>query len=107
MGRIVIAAYAPKLDCETGLLDLVKDHVPTLRHLGLATARPACVMRNRQGIVLELFEWESSEAIGKAHENPTVMALWDRFEQLCEYRTLASLPECHGQFADFEPVMTT
>jgi len=106
MGRLVIAAYAPKLDCEAGLLDLLREHVPTLRHLGLATDRPACIMRNREGILLELFEWESVDAIRKAHENATVMGMWDRFEQLCEYRTLASLHESHDQFAEFEPVMT-
>jgi hypothetical protein len=107
MGQIVIVAYAPKLDATQGLLELVRGHVPTLRHLGLATDRPAYVMRNRDGILLELFEWKSSEAQHAAHENSTVLELWDRFEALCEYRTLASLHECHAQFASFEPVMIT
>ena len=107
MGRLVIAAYAPKLDATAGLLELIKGHVPTLRHLGLATDRPAYVMQSREGVVLELFEWQSREAIAAAHENPTVLQLWARFEELCEYRTLASLHECRDQFAEFDPVMIT
>lgn len=41
MGHMVIAVYRPKDGCSEKLLELVKDHVPFSRRLGLATDRPA------------------------------------------------------------------
>lgn len=104
MGRIVIIAYRPRDGKQAELLEAIRDHVPILRAEGLATDRPPLALRARDGTYLEIFEWASSEAIEAAHANAAVQALWERFGEACEYRTLASLPEAADMFAEFEPV---
>ena len=104
MGEFVIAAYRPKPGREQRLLEVVKEHVPILRREGLATSRSPCVMRARDGTILEVFEWTSREAIDRAHANPAVQALWKRFDDASEHAKLADLDECRGLFASFTPV---
>jgi len=104
MGRFVIVAYRPKPGKEEDLLAAVKKHVRILKEQGLATDRPAYVMRAEDGTLVEVFEWRSVDAIGQAHSNPAVQALWGEFNAACDYRPLTSLPEASQMFADFEPV---
>lgn len=104
MGRVVIVAYHPREGREDDLLGAIRDHVPTLRAEGLATRREPLILRSGDGTYLEIFEWASSEAIEAAHENAVVQAMWERFAEASEYRTLASLPEASEVFAEFEPV---
>ena len=104
MGIVVIVAYKPKPGKEDGLRAELNDHVPILRGQNLATERPTLVLRARDGTLLEVFEWQSLEAINQAHTNPTVLAMWKRFGEVCDFRPLASLEECQGPFAGFEPV---
>lgn len=104
MGRVVIVAYHPEDGREARLLEAIREHVPILRAEGLATEREPLVVRAQDGTYLEIFEWASPEAIEAAHSNPAVLALWERFGEACEYRTLASLPEAEDMFAEFEPV---
>lgn len=104
MGTISIAAYKPRVGKEALLLDAVRDHMPVLRAQGLVTARPALVMRAEDGTIIEVFEWRSDAAIEQAHSNAAVADLWQRFNDACEYVPLATLPECSGMFASFEPL---
>lgn len=103
MGDMVIAVYRPKDGRAQELLELVRDHVPSLRRLGLATGRPAVAMRAGGGEIVELFEWKSG-AIAAAHEHPEVQALWARFAEVCDYAPLQSLAEAQAPFAQFEPL---
>lgn len=68
MGRFVIVAFKPKPGQEEALLAEIRQHVPTLRAEGLATGRPAYVMRAGDGTLVEVFEWVSEEAIQQAHQ---------------------------------------
>lgn len=104
MPRLVIAAYRPKPSHQQDLLALVREHVPTLRRLGLATARPAIAMRAADATIIEVFEWTSPDAIDRAHHDPVVQALWARFGAACDYATLDSLAEARQLFAEFEPL---
>jgi quinol monooxygenase YgiN len=104
MGRFVIVAYAPKSGKADALLTAVRKHLEVLRAEGLVTDRPAYVMRAANGTVVEVFEWQSAEAIARAHSTPAVQALWAEFGAACEYRPLSSLAECQNLFAEFEPV---
>lgn len=103
MGDIVIAAYRPKAGHDEDLLHLVKQHVPLLRRLSLATDRPATAMRNKDGVILEVFEWRAG-AIAAAHENPDVQALWSKYDAVCDHVRLNDLPEAQDLFAQFEPL---
>jgi hypothetical protein len=104
MGRFVIACYAPKTGMADQLLAAVRRHMQVLRAEGLVTDRPSYVMRADDGTIVEVFEWQSAEAISKAHETPAVQALWEQFGAVCEYRPLHTLPEAQRLFAEFEPV---
>ncbi len=104
MPIIAIVCFRPKRGKSKQLVDLVQEHVPTLRSLGLATARDAIIGRAKDGTIVEVFEWVSQDAIDRAHIDPTVGAMWKRFEKLCSYGTLTDLAEATALFACFEPI---
>jgi hypothetical protein len=104
MGSISVACYKPRPGCEQALLELVRDHLPPLRAEGLVTDRAPIVMRAADGTIVEVFEWVSQQAIASAHENPTVLELWKRFEAVCWYETPSNLAEFQHMFAHFEPI---
>jgi len=103
MGDVVVVAYRPKPGQDAALLDLVRDHVPFLRRLGLATDRPALAMRGRGGVIVEVFEWAEG-AVAKAHEHPDIQAMWGRYAAVCDYVQLRELPEAAEMFATFAPL---
>jgi hypothetical protein len=102
--RAVIVVYHPKEGQTEALVACIRDHLPVLRSEGLATNRPALVLRAASGAFVEIFEWCSDKAIEEAHQNPAVLALWERFGACCEYIPLASLPEAHQPFSSYTPV---
>jgi quinol monooxygenase YgiN len=104
MPRVVIALYRPKPGQHDALMAAVREHVPTLQRLGLATSRQPTVMRASDGTVLEIFEWASQEAIDRAHHDATVAAMWQRFGEACDFVPLGTLAEATQMFPDFEPL---
>jgi len=103
-GVCVIVAYRPKAEREKELLALVRDRVPTLRKEGLVTERVPTIMRARDGTIIEVSEWKSREAIEAAHKNPNVLAMWQKFFELCDCIPLKTLADAEEMFAGFEPV---
>lgn len=104
MGEFVIAAYRPNKGKERELLKELKQHMPILRGEGLITDRPSSVMRAKDGTILEVFEWKSTEAVEQAHHNKAVKEMWGRFNAVCDYVTLADLEESKKLFPPFVPV---
>jgi hypothetical protein len=104
MGSISVACYRPKPGCEEALLVEVRAHLPPLRAAGLVTERASIVMRAKDGTLIEIFEWVSSEAIAGAHSNPVVLEIWKRFEAIGTYEVPANIAEFQNMFAHFEPV---
>jgi len=103
-GIVVIVAYRPKPGCESELLELVRNRVPTLRKEDLVTNRVPAMMRARDGTIIEVSEWKSHEAIEAAHKNPRVLAMWDNFFALCDCVPLNTLAETKEMFAGFTPI---
>jgi quinol monooxygenase YgiN len=103
-GIIVIVAYQPKPGRESETLDLVKSRVPILRKEGLVTGRTPTIMRARDGTIIEVSEWKSKEAIDAAHRNPNVLAMWNKFFEVCDCIPLDTLSESADMFAGFEPI---
>jgi len=103
-GIVVIVAYRPKTGRERELLELVRSRVPTLRKDGLVTDRVPVIMRAKDGTIIEVSEWKSQEAIEAAHENPRVLAMWDKFFAVCDCVPLKMVPEAETMFAGFEPI---
>jgi hypothetical protein len=104
MGVLVIVAYRPRPGKEALLLELTKEHVPILRGQGLVTDRQPYAMRSADGTIIEVFEWNSKEAIDSAHTNPAVLEMWKRYEVACEYIPLVKVKESSDLFAGFEPI---
>ena len=104
MGHFTIAAYRPRPGKAEDLRRLVREHHGVLRREGLVTERPPYVMRAADGTLLEVFEWASAGASDEAHRNAAVQALWARFDEACEYVSLASLAEGQRPFAGFEAI---
>jgi len=102
MGRIVAVAYKPKTGDEKTLESLVEKHVPILREQGLATDRRPIIMRSNDGTIVEIFEWDSADAIQKAHTNEVVQELWKEFSKVCDYIPLSNVAEVDGVFSEFE-----
>lgn len=101
---MVICAFRPKPGKDDELLGVVRDHLPILRGLGLATERPTLAMKAKDGTVVEVFEWVSSEAIERAHHDPEVRKLWDRYEACSDYIKVNQVPESDQMFAGYEPI---
>ena len=104
MGRIVIACYVPKVGRESELYDLSRTHVERLRAEGLVTDREPIVAVAADGTVVEVFEWSSQEAIAAAHGNPAVVAMWEEYARVCEYRPIGEVPEAARLFSEFAPL---
>jgi hypothetical protein len=103
--EIVIAVYRPKPGKERALEALIAKHVPTLRAAGLATSRPALLMRSADGAYLEVFEWKDGGASANAaHDDPRVRAIWDPMGDVCEFAPLSSVREAKDRFPHFRPV---
>ena len=100
---IVIVAYKPKAGKEADLLQLTREHVPLLRAEGLATNHPVTTCQAKDGTVVEVFEWEAG-GVERAHINPAVLKLWERYASACDYVPLTSLSESSTQFASFTPI---
>jgi len=103
-GVCVIVAYRPKPGKEDDLLELVRSRVPTLRKEGLVSDRAPTIMRARDGTIVEVSEWKSREAIDAAHKNPNVLAMWEKFFDVCDCVPLNTLAEASEMFASFEPI---
>jgi hypothetical protein len=102
MGRIVLVGYRPFEGKLLELLALIREHVVILRAEGLATEREPIVLKSSSGLVVEVFEWVSGDAIQKAHTNAAVQVLWERFGAVCTYEPLQNLNEWTNLFAEFE-----
>ncbi len=100
----MIVAYRPKAGKEAELLALVRARVPTLRQEGLVTARVPVIMRAQDGTIIEVSEWKSRAAIDAAHQNPNVLAMWNKFFAICECVPLNTLAEASEMFAGFAPL---
>jgi len=103
-GIVVIVAYRPKPGREKELLELVHKRVPLLRKEGLVTDRVPVMMRAKDGTIIEVSEWKSHAAIEEAHQNPRVLAMWEKFFAVCDCVPLKAVPEAETMFAGFEPI---
>jgi hypothetical protein len=100
---IVIVAYKPKPGKEADLLQLTREHVPLLHAEGLATGHPVTACQAKDGTIVEVFEWADG-GVQRAHTNPVVMKLWERYAAACDIVPLTSLPEASTMFASFTPL---
>jgi hypothetical protein len=101
---LVICSYRAKPGQEAALREIMREHVPALQKLGLATPRAPMAMRGADGVYVEVFEWASEAASRSAHDHAEVKRIWGRFAEVCDFVPLASVSEAAKPFAHFHPV---
>ena len=87
--EIVICTYRVQADRLDDFLEVLKEHWPTLRTLGLATETPARVYQGQDAegpVITEIFTWVDGKAPETAHETPEVMKIWEPLGSMCESR---------------------
>lgn len=104
MGLISFAVFKPKPGKEDDLLQVIEDRSPLLRKLGMMTERKPISMRSSEGAIIHVSEWVDDDAITRAHSNPEVLALWQRFSDCCDFIKLDLLSESHDTFATFDAI---
>ncbi len=104
MGRIVIVAYRAKPGKQAQLEELIKTHYSILSGEGLVTDRAPTLMSAKDGTIVEVFEWKSSQAIERAHNNPVVQAMWGKFFEVCEFVPAGQVEELSEIFSEFSPL---
>jgi len=104
-GCVVVCCYRPRAGRQAELLELLKDHVPTLRMLGFASGHPRTLMTAADGTVVEIFQWDSDEAARKAQEHPEVREIWERIGALAEFVPIGSVAEASRPFSPFTSIV--
>lgn len=102
--RIVVVAYKPLPGKNADLEALTSSHHARLLKEGLVTNRPPVTLKAADETIIEIFEWVSKEAINAAHSNPTVLAMWQEFAQVCEYIPAGQVKEFQTMFSEFKPL---
>jgi len=83
--ELVLSAYRPRPGQSGELLEFFAEELATLRQRGHVTERPAPIVRTVAGDYLVVLEWSTDHAVGDAHEDAEVLALWERKAELVEY----------------------
>jgi hypothetical protein len=96
--EVALAAYRPKEDADE-LLRLLAEDIATLRRRGHITDRPAPVVRTDADELVVALEWSSEHAVGDAHADPEVLAVWERKALLAEYVAPAAVAGADVPFA--------
>jgi hypothetical protein len=97
--ELALSAYRPFPRRSQELLELFADELAMLRRRGHVTDRRAPVVRTRDGDYLVVLEWSSDHAVGDAHADSEVLALWERKAQLAEYLSPRELAGSDVPFA--------
>jgi hypothetical protein len=89
-GHIALCTYRVKDGDAEKFLDLLREHAPTLRRLGLVTDEPSLLFHGRdesgQSFFVEVLHWKSDDGPSIAEQTPEVLAIWERMGQCVEAR---------------------
>lgn len=86
----VFATYRVQAAREEAFFELLREHYPTLKRLGLVTDEIPIIYRGTEGdgrpIVFEIFTWTDEKAPKVAHESPEVARVWEAMGTMVEER---------------------
>ena len=97
--ELALSAYRPFDGRGDELEAFFAEELATLRRRGHVTERRAPVVRTGRGEYLVVLEWSSEHAVGDAHEDSEILALWERKAQLAEYIPASELAGSDVPFA--------
>jgi len=87
---VAICTYRVKGGKEDEFITLLRRHWPTLRDLGLVQGVPSPVYRGTDEsggtVITEILTWKDGDMPNRAHEIPSVMAIWEPMGICCEPR---------------------
>ena len=107
-GKIVIAAYRAKPENKKQLVEIIKTKREFMLKEGYYSHRTPISMTSLvdPDLVIEVFEWTSSDAISKAHSDSRVLEIWKKMDEICY--EIGSRPdsflEANQSFPNFEPL---
>jgi hypothetical protein len=104
MSRIGIVLYRPRKGKDEELVNMIRDHFPFLRKEGLITERKTLAMKTKDGSVMVVFEWASSESIEKAAAHEGVQHIWMQVSKISDFDKPGSVQELDEVFPDFETI---
>ena len=102
--RITLSAYRAREGHADEVLPHLREGIATLRARGHITSRPAAICRTARGELLVVSEWSTEHAVDDAHEDPTILELWRRKEELVEYLAPGELAGSGVPFASFDMI---
>jgi heme-degrading monooxygenase HmoA len=97
--ELALSAYRPRPGKSEELVQFFAEELATLRRRGHVTDRRAPVVRTENGELLVVLEWSSEHAVADAHDDPEVLAVWKRKDQLAEYISPGELAGANIPFA--------
>jgi hypothetical protein len=83
--ELALSAYRPFPGKAGELQSFFAEELAALRRRGHVTERSAPVIQTEAGELLVVLEWASDHAVGDAHADPEIVALWERKAELAEY----------------------
>ena len=99
-----ICVYRPKAPDDGQFRRKLDKHLEVLDAGGyLASRRHLILESETDGAILELLEWKSSDAAGRAHDDPGVMAIWAELSEAADIIALKDLAEADRTFPHFRP----
>jgi hypothetical protein len=108
MSAVVIAPYKVKPEKREEFLEILREKRKYFLKAGYITKRPALLLQSKleNEFYLEIFEWKSEVDSLNAHEDATVIAFWEKMENLWEDGgfALSHIPEAGLPFPHYEPV---
>jgi len=95
----MLVIYRVKSGNDAPFMELLNQHWPALRKVGLATSTPARTYRGESkrppthggSIFVETFEWTSEKSAEVAHQTPEVMAVWEPMGPMLDGMELIAL----------------
>ena len=87
---VAVCTYRVREGQDEAFLALMRNHVPTLRRLGLLAEEPSLLFQGKdesgKTFVVEVLRWKSEEAPDLAEQMPDVLRLWEGLGKLVEAR---------------------
>ncbi|HEX5170271.1 MAG TPA: hypothetical protein VFW11_13930 [Cyclobacteriaceae bacterium] len=102
MPRIGFVLYHPRKGKEDELVSMIQTHFPFLRREGFITERKVVGMKAKDGSIMVVFEWMTSDAIDEASTHSGIQKLWTQVSKISDFGKPGTVKELHQVFPDFE-----
>lgn len=99
---LTFGTYKPKAGKEAELIELIRQHQPTLRKFGLLTSKEGFIVQSQDGTIIEVFEWKGLQEVQAAKQHPVISAMWEKMHSIGDCPPMKDIPETATSFPGFE-----